>query len=415
MRYGLIGEKLGHSFSKIIHEQLADYTYDLIPLSHEAFHNFMKQRDFYAINVTIPYKELVIPYLDSIDPKAAAIGAVNTVVHRGNKLYGYNTDYDGFRYMLMKHKVDPKGKKVLILGKGGASKACISVVKDMGAEEVLTVYYKENVETINYQVCYESHRDAQIIINTTPVGMYPNTEDSPIDLNGFDSLEAVVDVVYNPLRTKFVLDGLSKGVTAVGGLEMLIGQAKCAVEIFLGKKMESILIQNLYTALLEERSNLVLIGMSGCGKTTLGKMAAERLGKIFVDIDEEIIKEIGMPIKEYFSKMGEPAFRHIERDMVQKFSGKNGLVIATGGGVIKNERNIGDLKQNGRILWIKREVSLLESGNGRPLAPDAEATARLYQQRLPLYEKAAEIVCHNNKTAEDGLQELLEKYNQLLN
>ncbi len=414
MRYGLIGEKLGHSFSKIIHEQLADYTYDLIPLTKEAFHIFMKQRDFQAINVTIPYKELVLPYLDCIDPKAAAIGAVNTVVHRGNKLYGYNTDYDGFRYMLMKHKINPKGKKVLLLGRGGAAKACIAVVKDMGAEQILAVYYKEDDETITYQTCYESHGDAQIIINTTPVGMYPNTEESPIDLNGFDNLEAVVDVVYNPLRTKFVLDGLSKGVTAVGGLEMLIGQAKCAVEIFLGKKMENTLIQNLYTALLEERSNLVLIGMSGCGKTTLGKMAAKRLGKDFVDIDEEIVKEIGMPIQEYFSKMGESSFRHIERAMVQKFSKENGLIIATGGGVIKNELNISDLKQNGRIIWVKRDVSLLESGNGRPLAPDAQATASLYRERLPLYEGAAELVCQNNSTTEEGLEKLIDKYNQLL-
>ncbi len=414
MRYGLIGEKLGHSFSKIIHEQLADYTYDLIPLSNEDFHTFMKQRDFSAINVTIPYKELVMPFLDHIDPKAEAIGAVNTVVHSNNKLYGYNTDYDGFRYMLVKHKINPKGKKVLLLGKGGAAKACIAVVKDMGAEEVLTVYYKENPDSISYEVCYENHSDAQIIINTTPVGMYPHAQDSPIDLSGFHHLEAVVDVVYNPLRTKFVLEGLSKGVIAVGGLEMLIGQAKCAVEIFLGKKMEDSLIQNLYTALLEERSNLVLIGMSGCGKTTLGKMAAEHLGKDFVDIDEEIVKEINMPIKEYFLEMGEPEFRKLETNMVQRFSKGNGLVIATGGGVIKNEQNISDLKQNGRILWIKREVSLLESGKGRPLAPDAEATFRLYQERLPLYEGAAEIVCENNTTAENGLKELLNKYAQLL-
>lgn len=414
MRYGLIGERLGHSFSKIIHEQLADYTYDLIPLSHEDFYTFMMQKEFNAINVTIPYKELVMPYLDCIDPKAEAIGAVNTVVQRNNKLYGYNTDYDGFRYMLVKHKINPKGKKVLLLGKGGAAKACIAVVKDMGAEEVLTVYYKENPDTISYDTCYKNHRDAQIIINTTPVGMYPHTEDSPIDLSYFNHLEAVVDVVYNPLRTKFVLEGLSKGIIAVGGLEMLIGQAKCAVEIFLGKEMEDSLIQNIYTALLEERSNLVLIGMSGCGKTTLGKLAAEKLGKNFVDLDEEIVKEINMPIKEYFLEMGEPAFRNLERDMVQRFSKGNGLVIATGGGVIKNGQNISDLKQNGHILWIKREVSLLESGNGRPLAPDAEATFRLYQERLPLYEGAAEIICENNTTAEKGLEELIKKYTELL-
>ncbi len=414
MKYGLIGEKLGHSFSKIIHEQLADYTYNLIPLTKDSFHKFMVQRDFAAINVTIPYKEMVIPYLDCIDPKAEAIGAVNTIVHRNNKLYGYNTDYDSFRYMLVKHRINPLGKKVLMLGKGGAAKACIAVVKDMGAKEVLTVYYKENPDTISYESCYEDHLDAEIIINTTPVGMYPNTDNSPIDLSQFRNLEAVVDVVYNPLRTKFVLDGTSKGVTAVGGLEMLIGQAKCAVEIFLGKKIDDTIIQKLYTSILEERSNLVLIGMSGCGKTTLGKKAAQQLSKTFIDIDEEIVKEIKMPISEYFIKMGEPAFREIEKTLVHKFAQQNGLVISTGGGVIKDTENIKTLKQNGRILWIKRDVSLLESGNGRPLVPDAEATFRLYQERLPLYLAAAEMISENNTTLEEGLESLLSKYIQII-
>lgn len=414
MKYGLIGEKLGHSFSKIIHEQLANYTYNLIPLSKESFHQFMVQKDFEAINVTIPYKEMVIPYLDSIDPKADAIGAVNTIVNKNNKLYGYNTDYDGFRYMLVKHKINPKGKKVLLLGKGGAAKACIAVVKDMGAKEVLTVYYKENPDTISYETCYKNHSDAEIIINTTPVGMYPHTENSPIELTSFEKLEAVVDVVYNPLRTKFVLDGIEKGVVSVGGLEMLIGQAKCAVEIFLGKKMDDIIIQKLYNSLLEERSNLVLIGMSGSGKTTLGKMTAKRLGKTFVDIDEETVKEINMPIAEYFLKMGEPAFRKIEKDMVLKYSQLNGLVISTGGGVIKDSENIINLKQNGRIVWVKRDVTLLESGNGRPLTPDAEATLRLYQKRLPLYTAFAEIVSNNNSSPEQGVEELIYKYTELL-
>ncbi|MDD4844874.1 MAG: shikimate kinase [Anaerotignum sp.] len=414
MKYGLIGEKLGHSFSKIIHEQLADYTYNLIPLSKESFPTFMTQKDFTAINVTIPYKEMVIPYLDYIDPKAEAISAVNTIVNKNNMLYGYNTDYDGFRYMLVKHKIDPKGKKVLLLGKGGAAKACIAVVKDMGAKEVLTVYYKENPETISYEACYKNHQDAQIIINTTPVGMYPNTENNPIDLTPFEKLEAVVDVVYNPLRTKFVLDGISKGVIAVGGLEMLIGQAKCAVAIFLGKKIEDATTRKLYSALLAERSNLVLIGMSGCGKTTLGRKAAECLGKTFIDIDEEIVKEIKMPIEEYFFKMGEPAFREVEKAMVHKFSQLNGLVISTGGGVIKDSKNIDALKQNGRIVWIKREVSLLESGNGRPLAPNAEATLRLYQERLPLYSAAAEGFCENNSSPQQGLDELILVFAQIL-
>lgn len=414
MTYGLIGEKLGHSFSKIVHEQLTDYTYNLIPLSKDSFHDFMLRKDFNAINVTIPYKEMVIPYLDCIDPKAEAIGAVNTIVHRNNKLYGYNTDYDGFRYMLVKHRIEPLDKKVLILGKGGAAKACIAVVKEMGAKEVLTVYYKENPDTISYQSCYDSHLDAEIIINTTPVGMYPNTDNSPIDLAQFENLEAVVDVVYNPIRTKFVLDGASKGVTAIGGLEMLIGQAKCAVEIFLGKKMEDSIIQKLYTSILEERSNLVLIGMSGCGKTTLGKKAAQQLGKTFIDIDEEIVKEIKMPISEYFIKIGQPSFRAIEKSMVHKFSQQNGLVISTGGGVIKDKENIETLKHNGRIIWIKRDVTLLENGNGRPLAPDAEATFRLYQERLPLYTASAEIISENNTSLEEGLETLINNYIHLI-
>ncbi|WP_304509898.1 shikimate kinase [Anaerotignum sp.] len=414
MKYGLIGEKLGHSFSKIIHEQLADYTYNLIPLSKEAFHTFMSQKDFNAINVTIPYKEMVIPYLDCIDPKAEAIGAVNTIVNRNNKLYGYNTDYDGFHYMLVKHKIDPKGKKVLLLGRGGAAKACISVVKDMGAKEVLTVYYKENPETISYETCYEKHQDAQIIINTTPVGMHPKTDSTPVDLSPFEKLEAVVDVVYNPLRTKFVLGGISKGITAVGGLEMLIGQAKCAVEIFLGKKLDASANEKLYSALLEDRSNLVLIGMSGCGKTTLGNLAAERLGKTFIDIDAEIVKEIKMPIEDYFFKMGETSFRNIEKAMVHKYSQQNGLVISTGGGVIKNEGNINALKQNGRVIWIKRDVPLLESGNGRPLTPNAEATLHLYQERFPLYMAAAEGICENNSTIEKCLDELIFNFAHIL-
>lgn len=415
MKYGLIGEKLGHSFSKIIHEQLADYTYNLFPLSKENFHVFMEKKDFSAINVTIPYKEAVLPYLDHIDAKAQAIGAVNTIVKKeDNALYGYNTDYDGFRYMLEKHKIDPRNKKVLLLGKGGAAKACYAVVKDMCAKEIFTVYYKESPQTITYETCYANHADAEIIINTTPVGMYPHTEQSPIDLAHFSKLVAVVDVVYNPLRTKFVLDGISKGVIAVGGLEMLIGQAKCAVEIFLDTQIEDTIIQKQYLSLLEERNNLVLIGMSGCGKTTLGKMVAKELGKTFVDIDEEIIKQINMPIADYFSTMGELAFRELEKATVLKFSHQNGLVISTGGGVVKDKSNIDVLKQNGLIFWIKRDASLLESGNGRPLTPNAEATLLLYQQRLPLYTTFAEAICENNTTVQNALEDILQQYTTFL-
>lgn len=412
MRYGLIGEKLGHSFSKIIHEKLADYTYDLIPLSLEELDVFMREKEFSAINVTIPYKETVIPYLDEVDPKAAKMGAVNTVVQRNGKLFGYNTDYFGFRYMLEHNHIQIAGKKVLVLGRGGASKAVIAVLEDMGAAEIHTIYYKIAEDSISYETCYALHTDAQVIVNTTPVGMYPNSGHTPIDLTPFTKLEAVADVVYNPLRTRLVLDAEEKGCQAVGGLEMLVGQAKYAVEIFLDQSLPEDSIDVVYKDLMAERRNLVLIGMSGCGKSTLGKLAAEKLGKTFVDTDAEIIKRIGMSIADYFAAYGEDSFRKVESEVVQEISTQNNLVISTGGGVIKNPENIRWLKGNGTVIWIQRDPELLESGNGRPLVPDQEAVRRLYKERLPLYTAAAETIIENDGNEEEALQKILTAFEQ---
>lgn len=412
MRYGLIGEKLGHSFSKIIHEKLADYTYDLIPLSLEELDVFMREKEFNAINVTIPYKETVIPYLDEVDPKAAKMGAVNTVVQRNGKLFGYNTDYFGFRYMLEHNHIQIAGKKVLVLGRGGASKAVIAVLEDMGAAEIHTIYYKIAEDSISYETCYALHTDAQVIVNTTPVGMYPNSGHTPIDLTPFTKLEAVADVVYNPLRTRLVLDAEEKGCQAIGGLEMLVGQAKYAVEIFLDQSLPEDSIDVVYKDLMAERRNLVLIGMSGCGKSTLGKLAAEKLGKTFVDTDAEIIKRIGMSIADYFAAYGEDSFRKVESEVVQEISTQNNLVISTGGGVIKNPENIRWLKGNGTVIWIQRDPELLESGNGRPLVPDQEAVRRLYKERLPLYTAAAETIIENDGNEEEALQKILTAFEQ---
>ena len=412
MRYGLIGEKLGHSFSKIIHEKLADYTYDLIPLSLEELDVFMREKEFSAINVTIPYKETVIPYLDEVDPKAVKMGAVNTVVQRNGKLFGYNTDYFGFRYMLEHNHIQIAGKKVLVLGRGGASKAVIAVLEDMGAAEIHTIYYKIAEDSISYETCYALHTDAQVIVNTTPVGMYPNSGHTPIDLIPFTKLEAVADVVYNPLRTRLVLDAEEKGCQAIGGLEMLVGQAKYAVEIFLDQSLPEDSIDVVYKDLMAERRNLVLIGMSGCGKSTLGKLAAEKLGKTFVDTDAEIIKRIGMSIADYFAAYGEDSFRKVESEVVQEISTQNNLVISTGGGVIKNPENIRWLKGNGTVIWIQRDPELLESGNGRPLVPDQEAVRRLYKERLPLYTAAAETIIENDGNEEEALQKILTAFEQ---
>ena len=410
MRYGLIGEKLGHSFSKIIHEQLADYAYDLIPLSREELDTFMQEKQFAALNVTIPYKETVIPYLDEIDAHAEKIGAVNTIVNRNGKLKGYNTDFYGFRYMLLQNDIDVKGKKALVLGKGGASKAVIAVLEELGAKEILTVYYKENPETITYEECYKNHSDAEIIINTTPVGMYPKADDCPIDLDKFPSLSGVADVVYNPLRTQLIIEAEKRNIPSAGGLEMLVAQAKYAVEIFLDTQIEDARIQKINTDLTKERSNLVLIGMSGGGKTVLGQKAAEKLGKTFVDTDAEIVKRIGMPIADFFAKEGEPAFRKIETEVLHELSSQNNLIISTGGGIVKNPLNVEYLKRNGHIIWLKRDAELLQSGNGRPLAPDMAATRKLYEERLLLYTAAAEAIAENNGTADEGLEAILHTY-----
>lgn len=404
MRYGLIGEKLGHSYSKGIHEQLADYTYDLIPLTQEEFTVFMTEKPFTAINVTIPYKEKVIPYLDTIDDAAAAIGAVNTIVQKDGKWTGFNTDYSGFRYTLEHNGFVIAGKKVLLLGKGGAAKACLAVVRDMGAKEIHTVYYKESPDTITYEDCYANHADAEIIINTTPVGMYPNGGKSPVDLDGFHQLEGVIDVVYNPSRTKLVVDAQRKGIKAIGGLEMLVAQAGVAVEIFTGKPLSWEKVDLICDGMQKERQNIVLIGMSGCGKSTLGKAMAEAMGKTFVDMDEKIVEKIQMPISEYFAQHGEAEFRIVEQNVAEELSGETGLVIATGGGVIKKAENIHRLMENGKIVWVKRDVERLESGNGRPLAPDMEATLALYKERLPLYEGFAEVVLENNGTVAEALE-----------
>ncbi|MBQ8733967.1 MAG: shikimate dehydrogenase [Anaerotignum sp.] len=414
MRYGLIGEKLGHSFSKIIHEQLADYTYDLIPLTREELDKFMTEKQFSALNVTIPYKETVIPYLDEIDAHAQKIGAVNTVVNRNGKLTGYNTDFYGFRYMLLNNGIDVKNKKALVLGKGGASKAVLAVLEELGAKEILTVYYKENPKTITYDECYANHSDAEIIVNTTPVGMYPKADDCPIDLSRFPDLSGVADVVYNPLRTQLIVEAEKRGINAAGGLEMLVAQAKYAVEIFLDTKIADSRIDEINADLVKERSNLVLIGMSGGGKTILGRKAAEILGKIFVDTDEEIVKRIGMPIADFFTKEGEPAFRKIETEVLHELSSQNNLVISTGGGIVKNPLNVEYLKRNGRIIWLKRDAELLQSGNGRPLAPNTAATLKLYEERLPLYTAAAEAIAENNGTAEEGLEAIIKAYEKTL-
>lgn len=415
MRYGLIGEKLGHSFSKDIHERIADYTFDLIPLSKEEFKEFMEKKDFTALNVTIPYKKDVIPYLDEMDEHAKTIGAVNTIVNQDGKLKGYNTDFTGFLYMVKKHNVYMKGKKVLIIGNGGASAAIQAVVKHEQAGTMVIVDVVAGNGAISYDEMFSSHLDAEIIINTSPIGMYPRIGNAPIDISMFHKCEAVMDVIYNPILTRLCFEAQEMDIKRVNGLEMLIAQAKQSVEFFLDKKIDDQIIDDIYQDMLKERCNIVLIGMPSAGKTTIGKMLEERMQKEFIDMDDVIIEKAGKSIPEIFEESGEAGFRAIETEAAIEVSKLNNKIIATGGGTIKHKVNMDYLRQNGITIFIDRDVDkLISSDPNRPLSKSSDALAKMHAERLPLYQKYAAYVAVNNSDIESTVTEIEEAYHSIL-
>lgn len=314
MEYGLIGEHLGHSFSKEIHNRIGAYSYEIKELRPDEVESFILSKQFCGINVTIPYKQTVIPYLDEIDEMAKAIGAVNTVVNRAGKLYGYNTDFEGMRRMIKKLALSLENKKVLILGTGGTSKTAYAVVRSMGAASIYKVSRTESESAISYETAKSLHSDADIIINTTPCGMYPHDTERPIDLDHFPSLQGVVDAIYHPLRTKLVMQALKKGIKACGGLYMLVAQAVCASEHFFNICEDR--TNEIFAGIIAEKENIVLTGMPASGKTTVGKLLAERLHKQLIDTDEVIIQKAGMPITEIFRKYGEAYFRDLESEVI---------------------------------------------------------------------------------------------------
>lgn len=408
MIYGLLGEKLGHSFSKEIHERIADYSYNLIEVSKDDFPSFMKKKKFKAINVTIPYKEMVIPYVDFIDPKALEINAINTIVNKDNKLYAYNTDYLGLKALIVNNKIEIENKKVLVLGTGGTAKTASIVLKDLNAKEIIFVSRSKKENTITYGEVKDLHYDADILINTSPSGMYPNVDSMLVSLDWFNNLSAVIDVVYNPLKTKITQEALSKGIKAVTGLYMLVAQAVYASSIFLDQKIDESLIDTVYQELLLKKENIVLIGMPSCGKSTIGKLLSEELNKEFVDSDEEIEKRIGMKIKDFLTLNNEEEFRNIETEVIKELSLKNNLVISTGGGVIKRDKNIEYLKFNGKVFFIDRPKELLQATSSRPLSSTVESLNKLYQQRYPIYLKSCDVVVKNDSLIEDVINLILE-------
>ena len=413
MEYGLIGEKLGHSFAKIIHEKLADYTYELCPLAKDELDAFMTAKQFKAINVTIPYKQDVIPHCDVLDDSAKRIGVVNTIVNRDGKLFGYNTDFAGFLYNLNAHGITLKDKKVMICGSGGTCKTVTAVAEYMGAKEILVVSRSKKENAVTYEECIR-HKDVDVVVNASPKGMYPDNGESPLDLSNFPNCKAVVDVIYNPLKTRLLQQAEQLGMKAVNGLEMLVAQAKFAVEHFLSTEIENDKIDQITLELLKQLTNIVLIGMPSSGKTLTGKALCKYIDKTVVDTDAVIVERSGMSIKEMFARHGEAYFRQWEHDVIEEFSKQNGLIIATGGGAIKNEENIQNLKQNGVVMFIDRDLEHLLVTDDRPLSKDTNAVAKLYEERYPLYTKYGDLRVPNNYPMEISQQELDELMNTIL-
>ncbi len=390
MKYGCIGKHLKHSFSKEIHARLADYEYEICEIERNRLAEFMENADFSAINVTIPYKELVIPHLYEIDEHAKEIGAVNTVVNRGGRLYGYNTDFYGMTELIHHAGIEIAGKKVLICGTGGTSKTAATVVRALGAVQIIRASRTAKEDAVSYDEVYSCHSDAEIIINTTPVGMFPNISDCPIDISAFKSLSGVIDAIYNPLRSTLILNARERGIPAEGGLYMLVAQAKRASEIFLDTKYSDGVTDEVYKSLMCEKENIVLVGMPGSGKSTVGALLSELLSKPVIDTDKVIEERAGRCISEIFTSEGETAFREYEAEAVRDTAAFCGRIIATGGGAILRTESVKNLRKNGRIYFIDRPLEDLIPTSDRPLASTVEAIKNRYKERYPIYLEVAD-------------------------
>ena len=402
MRCGLLGKKLGHSYSPQIHSHLGDYSYDLFEKTPEELEDFLRHGDFTGLNVTIPYKKDVIPFCDELSDRAQKIGAVNTIVrHPDGTLIGHNTDYFGFQSMVARSGLKVVGKKVLVLGSGGASATAVAVLRELGADVVVISRKGEN----NYGNL-NKHTDASVIVNATPVGMYPNTGVSPVELDLFPALEGVLDIVYNPSRTQLLLDAERKGLITENGLWMLVAQAKESAEWFTDRQINDDRIGKIHEILRKQMENIVLVGMPGCGKSTVGGMLAALLHKKFLDIDAEIVKQAGMSIPEIFQKSGEDGFREWETQVLTQIGKESGLVIATGGGAVTRSENYPLVHQNGRIVWLKRSIHSLPTDD-RPLS-QKNRLEEMYAVRKPMYEAFSDCAVVNDGDLNETVKQILE-------
>lgn len=404
---GLLGEKLGHSYSPQIHKDLGGYPYHLFEKTPEELEGFLLSGAFTGINVTIPYKKSVIPYLTELSPMAARLGAVNTIVRREDgSLIGHNTDYFGLKMLITQSCISLNGKKVLVLGSGGASNTAVAVVSDLGGNPVVI-----SRSGPDHYGNLHLHQDASVIINTTPVGMYPKVGVSPIDLTLFHALEGAFDLIFNPARTKLLLDAMKLGIPAFNGLLMLVAQAWESAQWFTGKAIDSQCITDIYRRLRLQTENIILIGMPGCGKSTIACALAERTSRSVMDSDAEIVKEHQMSIPEIFASYGEETFRQMEAAVLERLGKSSGLIIATGGGCVTRSENAPALQQNGRIYWIKRKLDDLPT-EGRPLSM-IHSAQELYSKRQPMYEAFADYIIENNASVEDAVERILTQWENI--
>ena len=379
--FGLLGEKLGHSYSPLIHSYLGEYKYPLYEILSADLDKFMLNKNFDGINVTIPYKQAVILYCTKLSKEAKIIGSVNTIIKEKNdSLHGYNTDYYGFAKMLKQGNIDPSGKKVLVLGDGGSARTVKAVLGDLRAKEIVIISRKgEN----NYNNI-DRHYNAEIIINTTPVCMYPDNGNSPVNLEYFTGLKGIADLIYNPMRTKLLLQAEKLGIPNINGLTMLVAQAEMASRFFTGEHARPDMVTKITDEINKKIKNIALIGMPGCGKTTVGKSLAQKTGRLFTDIDKQIEIKAGKSIPDIFTESGENAFRQSETQVLAEECKKSGIVIATGGGIVTRPENLDLLRQNSFIIYLKRNLTDLKP-DGRPLSQSVGVEA-LANQRLPTYE-----------------------------
>lgn len=396
MEYAVIGEHLTHSFSKEIHNELASYSYIIREVAKEELSDFIVSRQYKGLNVTIPYKKDVMKWLDWIDDTALSIGAVNTIVNRDGYLMGYNTDFFGLSALIQRTDIEIAGRKVLILGTGGTSVTANAVVHTMGAGEVYRVSRMASDGAISYEEMYAHHGDADVIINTTPVGMFPNTYAAPIDIDHFPHCCGVIDAIYNPLRSELMLNAKARGIKASGGLYMLVAQAAKAAALFLDDDSVLSRIEDVYQTIRLSKENVVLIGMPGCGKTTVGRLLSQQLGRDFVDSDDEIVITDGRDIPTIFKQDGEAEFRNLESAAIRRLADRTACIIATGGGAVLRAENVHALRKNGTLIFLDRPLSELMPTDDRPLSSDREMLTKRYHERLPIYRACADVIVHGN-------------------